>query len=416
MKQHRKKIKQGLAFLLLLFIVCTCVPVCYATESQETQDAEKAEKEKKKQEELDRLEKERKDTLDAIDDLKDSISDTKKNIADLKAEKSTIQSYIAQLDQEISTLSGKITAFEKKIAEKNSDIEATKEELLDAQAQCEEQYESMKKRIQFIYETPVTSLIDVLCTTGSITEFINRADQVASMSDYDREMMEKLIETREEIARKEETLEAELEELEMMQEELESQKKKINSSLNAKKGELSVTATALGDASDTKEDYEKQLVEQEKLLNEIEDQIAKAAKPDVYEGTVTGFIWPCPGYSRISSYFGPRPQPTPGASTNHKGVDLAASFGTAILASAAGKVTTAQYSNSAGNYVVVAHGNGISTVYMHCSSLLVSAGDTVEQGQVIAKVGSTGYSTGNHLHFGVIKNGSYVDPLGYVSP
>ena len=152
------------------------------------------------------------------------------------------------------------------------------------------------------------------------------------------------------------------------------------------------------------------------MLNEIEDQIARAANPDAYQGSATGFIWPCPGYTRISSYFGPRPQPTAGASTNHKGVDLAAPYGSAILASAAGVVTTSTYSSSAGNYIVIAHGNGTSTVYMHCSALLVSVGETVEQGEKIAKVGSTGYSTGNHLHFGVIKNGTYVNPLNYVSP
>ena len=162
--------------------------------------------------------------------------------------------------------------------------------------------------------------------------------------------------------------------------------------------------------------YKSELEQQEKLLNEIEEQIARAANPDAYEGSATGFVWPCPAYTRISSYFGPRPQPTAGASTNHKGIDLAAPYGAAILASAAGKVTTATYSKSAGNYIVIAHGNGMSTVYMHCSALLVSVGQVVNQGDVIAKVGSTGYSTGNHLHFGVIKNGSYVNPMGYVSP
>lgn len=162
--------------------------------------------------------------------------------------------------------------------------------------------------------------------------------------------------------------------------------------------------------------YDRNMLEEYTAIkDEIEEEIAKAANPDKYTGTVTGFIWPCPDYKRISSYFGPRPQPVPGASTNHKGIDLTASYGAAILASASGMVTTATHSNSAGNYIVIAHGNGMSTVYMHCSSLLVSAGDNVEQGEVIAKVGSTGYSSGNHLHFGVIKNGIYVDPLGYVS-
>jgi murein DD-endopeptidase MepM/ murein hydrolase activator NlpD len=209
-------------------------------------------------------------------------------------------------------------------------------------------------------------------------------------------------------------LEAELEELDMMQEELEKQKVKVNASINEKKGELSSKAAQLSSANAEQSDYQAQLKEQEKLLNEIEDQIARAANPDAYEGEVTGFIWPCPAYTRISSYFGPRPQPVPGASTNHKGVDLAAPYGADILASASGVVTTAKYSASAGNYVVIAHGNGMSTVYMHASSLLVSVGQTVRQGQVIAKVGSTGYSSGNHLHFGVIKNGTYVNPLNYI--
>ncbi len=400
MQLFRKSIKHGLAVLLLLLIVCAAVPYVYATESN--------------QDKLDELEEQRQNTIDEINSLKDSIDDVQKEIDSLKAEKSTIQSYINQLDKQMNTLAGEIADFEVKIEEKITDIEETKEELEQAKIACDEQYEAMKKRIQLFYENPGSSLLEVLLTSSNMAEFLNHADNVAFMSEYDDQMMEKLIATKEEIALKEETLEAELEELEMMQAELEAQKKKVNNSINAKKGELSAKASEIGDASDAQGDYEKQLEEQEKLLNEIEDQIARAANPDVYEGSATGFIWPCPAYTRISSYFGPRPQPVPGASTNHKGVDLAAPYGANILASAAGVVTTAKYSASAGNYVVIAHGNGTSTVYMHASALLVSVGQTVEQGQVIAKVGSTGYSSGNHLHFGVIKNGSYVDPLGYI--
>lgn len=400
MQLFRKSIKHGLAVLLLLLIVCAAVPYVYATESN--------------QDKLDELEEQRQNTIDEINSLKDSIDDVQKEIDSLKAEKSTIQSYINQLDKQMNTLAGEIADFEVKIEEKITDIEETKEELEQAKIACDEQYEAMKKRIQLFYENPGSSLLEVLLTSSNMAEFLNHADNVAFMSEYDDQMMEKLIATKEEIALKEETLEAELEELEMMQAELEAQKKKVNNSINAKKGELSAKASEIGDASDAQGDYEKQLEEQEKLLSEIEDQIARAANPDVYEGSATGFIWPCPAYTRISSYFGPRPQPVPGASTNHKGVDLAAPYGANILASAAGVVTTAKYSASAGNYVVIAHGNGTSTVYMHASALLVSVGQTVEQGQVIAKVGSTGYSSGNHLHFGVIKNGRYVDPLGYI--
>ncbi len=126
--------------------------------------------------------------------------------------------------------------------------------------------------------------------------------------------------------------------------------------------------------------------------------------------------WPCPASGRITSGFGNRKSPTAGASSNHKGIDISASTGSSIVAAAGGTVSIATYSYSAGNYVVVNHGNGLSTVYMHCSQLLVSAGDTVKAGQTIAKVGSTGYSTGSHLHFAVRKNGSYVNPSSYVSP
>lgn len=422
MHLYLKYIKRGAALLLIFALLCmAAVPRVYASEeaeaSEETSETEndtQDQTEEKDDTRVSELENQRQQTLAEIDDLKDSISDVKDEIDGLEAERSSIQSFINSMDKEMSVLADKIADFEEKIENKKSDIETTKEELEEAEIACEEQYESMKKRIQFIYENPAVSLIEVLLSSGDIVEFLNRADFVASMSDYDREMMDKLTATQEEIALKEETLNAELEELEMMQEELESQKQTVNASINIKKGELSAKAGEISDASGEQSDYEKQLEEQEKLLDQIEEQIAKAANPNVYQGSASGFIWPCPAYTRISSYFGPRTQPVAGASTNHKGVDLAAPYGSDILASADGIVTTSTYSSSAGNYIVIAHGNGISTVYMHASSLLVSVGETVSQGQVIAKVGSTGYSTGNHLHFGVIKNGVYVDPLGYI--
>ncbi len=395
-------IKKGAILILLLVVFVSSVPQVYATEDN------------KNQEELDRLENERQETLDAIEGLKDSISSAQKDIDKLEVEKEGIQSYINKLDKQAASLSSEISSFEEKISQKATDIEVTQAELEEAKIACDEQYEAMKKRIQFTYENPGASLFELLFSSKSMAEFINHADNVAFIAGYDRDMMQKLTETKDTIDLKEKTLQAELEELEMMQEELKSQKKKVSTSLSNKKGELNAKNDDIGDAKADQKDFQKQLEEQERLLNEIEDQIARAANPDAYEGEVSGFIWPCPGYTRISSYFGPRPQPTAGASTDHKGVDLAAPEGTAILASASGKVTTATYSKSAGNYIVIAHGNGMSTVYMHCSKLLVSVGETVQQGEVIAKVGSTGYSTGNHLHFGVIKNGKYVDPLGYV--
>lgn len=402
MQLYHKYLKRGFALLLALLVLKMSVPFVFETEA--------------KKDELDALEQKREETLEQIDDLKGSIGQVQKEIESLTSEKKTIQSYISDLDKKFQRLTNQIKDFESRIADKEEDIEQTKEELENAKTECDKQYDLMKRRIRYIYENPAESLWEMLCVSKNFTEFLNRAEGVSSLSDYDRKMMDQLIEIKEEIALEEKTLEAELEELQMMKDEVASQKKKVNDSINNKKGELQKKAEALGNAADEKSDYKKQLEEQEKFLNQIEDQIAEAAKGDAYEGTATGFIWPCPDYSRISSGFGPRPQPTPGASTNHKGVDLAAPYGANILASADGVVTTSKYNVSAGNYIVISHGNGISTVYMHASSLLVSAGETVSQGQVIAKVGSTGYSTGNHLHFGVIKNGKYVNPMGYISP
>lgn len=401
--------KKPLALFLMLLVLPLSVTSVYATEEKDKQN-------EAKEKEIDDLEQKREETIDQIHDLKDNIGEIQKEINSLTTEKKTIQGYISDLDAKSQKLTKQIEQFEAQIAQKETDIQTTKEELEQAKAECDEQYDMMKQRIRYIYENPTGSLWEVLVTADSIADFLNRAEGVSSLSDYDRQMMDALVAVREEIALEEQTLEAELEELQMMREEVSAQKKKINDSLNKKKGELQAKADALGDAADEKSDYKKQLEKQEKLLNQIEEQIAQAANGNAYEGSVTGFIWPCPEYTRISSGFGPRPQPTPGASTNHKGVDLAAPYGSRILASAAGVVTTSTYSKSAGNYVVISHGKGVSTVYMHASALLVSVGDTVEQGQVIAKVGSTGYSTGNHLHFGVIKNGKYVNPMGYISP
>lgn len=134
---------------------------------------------------------------------------------------------------------------------------------------------------------------------------------------------------------------------------------------------------------------------------------------DVYNGGA--FLWPCPASTRVTSDYGNRQSPTAGASSNHKGIDIGAPFGSDIVAAADGEVIFAGYSNGGGNYIMIDHGGSLYTVYMHASSLCVSKGDKVSRGQTVAKVGSTGISTGNHLHFGVSLNGAYVSPWNYLS-
>ena len=189
----------------------------------------------------------------------------------------------------------------------------------------------------------------------------------------------------------------------------EEELKKISADLGATKEKLEQLKVAAAEAARKQEELER-LAKAQASANA--NNGAGAGAP-VVSGNGT-FTHPCPGYSRISSEFGWREAPIAGAGNNHKGMDLAAPTGTPIYAAASGTVTTARYSSSAGNWVVINHGNGLQTYYMHASALYVSEGQTVSKGQNIAAVGSTGQSTGPHLHFQVMQNGTPVNPRNYL--
>ena len=400
-----------LVFLFMgVMVAQTAGSSLYVLADQDEED-EKSDEEKE-------LEQKRQDTLAEIDSIKADISTVEKKINELKNTRSNLQTYINQLDRQVNSLAAQISDLEEKIEQKKTEIEEKQQELLEAEAEAEEQYGLMKKRIQYMYEQGSQSFLELLLESESLADMMNRADYAMQMSEYDRQMMNELRKIREAIAEYKAALEAEKEEQEKLLSELEDQKAAVNKAISAKTQEIAAYQSQIDSASGEQSEYQKQLAQQEKLLDQIEAQIAAAAAANAAEndgdGGASGFRWPCPASHRITSYFGPRKAPVPGASTYHKGIDIGAATGSSIIASAAGRVTTSKYSNSAGNYVVISHGKGISTVYMHASALYVSVGDVVAQGQTIAAVGSTGYSSGPHLHFGVIVNGSYVNPLNYV--
>ena len=368
------------------------------------------------------LEDKKQDALNQIKEIKADINSVKDKISDLKSSKSSLQNYITELDQQAAQLDSQLTELSEAIDVKNGEIEETKEALDRAIDTVNTQYEAMKKRIQYMYENGDYSYLNLLLEASSMSDLLNRAEFASQMVDYDRKMLVNFQEAKQVVEDTKAQLEQEQAELEGMQEEVTEQKEAVDLLIDTKTQEIAEYQQKIANAEAEADDYAQQLDEQEKLLEKIENQIAaeaakKAQELEASGGVVSasGFMWPCPSSHRITSYFGPRSQPTAGASTNHKGIDIGAASGSTIVASADGVVTTATYSSSAGNYIVISHGGGISTVYMHCSSLYVSVGTKVSQGQSIAAVGSTGYSTGPHLHFGVIKNGTYVNPLDYVS-
>ena len=364
------------------------------------------------------LEDKKQDTLDKIKDIKSDISDTKKRISDLENSKSNLETYISKLDQEANNLAKQIDKLNKDIEAKKEEITVAAEELAEAEATAAQQYEDMKKRIQYLYENGNPSYLELFLTSESMADFLNKSSYAEQVTAYDRSMLEEYIAQKQAVKEKKKQLETEKEDLDAMADAASEQKKTVDGLIKSKTAQIQSYQDQIDSENSNAAEYKADLTKQQKLLDQIEQQIAAAAAANAQagdgDGGASGFLWPCPSSKRITSGFGNRAQPTAGASTNHKGIDIGASYGVSIIAAAGGRVTTAAYSSSAGNYVVISHGNGLSTVYMHCSALYVSAGQTVSAGQSIAAVGSTGYSTGNHLHFGVIKNGSYVNPLGYV--
>ena len=313
------------------------------------------------------------------------------------------------------------------VADKEAEIARTQEELAQAQQVEEEQYDSMKLRIKYMYERGNVSMIDLLLQSEDIVQLMNRAEYIRKISEYDKKMMDEYVATKDAITAHEARLEEEHNQLLGLEEQTRAKQQSVETLLAQKSRELKNFENQIQSAEGQISQYEQDIKAQEDKVKALEAEIrrkeeaarkAAEAAGKKYNTVSLGninFIWPCPSSSRITSGFGGRSSPTEGASSNHQGIDIGASTGSAIVAAAAGTVVISTYSYSAGNYVMLNHGGGVYTVYMHCSQLLVSEGQEVSQGQTIAKVGSTGYSTGPHLHFGVRSGGQYLNPLNYVS-
>ena len=421
MKMRRKRYKSVLLLVVLVFTAVFTSDMLQARAS-EKEDSPKEETSGKGKDfewiDTSGLEEEKKDTLDKIKNIKSELADVKNKIKELENQKSDLNNYIAKLDQEANGLAEQIRKLSDEIEVKKGEIARTQAELEEAQRISEKQYEDMKLRIQYMHEHGTPSYLELFLTAESMSDFLNRSTYAAEVSRYDRSMLDQYIEQKEKIAAAKAVLESEEEELNLMAEAAKEQKETVDALIQTKTAQIQSYQNEINNQSGEAQAYQEDLEEQERLLKELEAQIAAAAlanaRAEDGDGGASGFLWPCPSSRRITSDFGMREIPTPGATANHNGIDIGAPTGSAILASASGRVTTSKYSYSAGNYIVISHGNGVSTVYMHCSALYVSEGEMVSQGQTIGAVGSTGFSTGPHLHFGVMVNGAYVNPRNYV--
>ena len=347
--------------------------------------------------------------------LERALALAQQTIRDLKASQGDIQSKVAELNRQLLEISARITELENQLTEKSEDILATQVELEAARQREMQQYADMRVRIQFMYENRQTSYLDALLSAQDISDFLNAAEYISQIQSYDREKLAEYAQTVQDITDMEAQLEQEYADLQVLKAAVEENKATVAAMMRQKESELADIAGDIADAQSEAAFYEAEIQAQEELIAAIkraEAEKAAAGVVDAYEGGA--FLWPCPSSRRVTSDYGSRSSPMAGASSNHKGIDIGAAYGADIIAAADGTVKAATHSSSAGNYVMIDHGGGLYTVYMHASSLLVSEGQKVTAGQVIAKVGSTGISTGNHLHFGVSLNGSYVSPWSYL--
>ena len=357
--------------------------------------------------------------------LEKRLKEAQNLISDLKNSKGDIEEKVKQLNDQLIDISSQITSLENQLTAKSEEITQSEEQLAKAQESERQQYADMKVRIRYMYENSQTTYLEQLLEAKSIAEFLNAAEYISQIQKYDRDKLDEYEQTVNYISETKAQLEQDYADLETMKANVESQKQSVAALMKQKETELANIADDISDAQSEAKYYEGEIQAQDEMIAEIkriEAEKAAAAAAAAAEGKKTqenpytggAFTWPCPSSTRITSDYGPRSSPTAGASSNHKGIDISASAGASIVAAAAGVVKAANYSSAAGNYIMIDHGGGLYTVYMHCSSLAVSEGQSVSAGQTIAYVGSTGISTGNHLHFGVSLNGSYVSPWSYL--
>ena len=340
--------------------------------------------------------------------IKDKLSATKTEKEKQEAIRSSLTSQITTTQQQITLLDNKINYLQNDIAEKEQKIEELSAEVL-------EQQDLFMKRIRSIYKSSVgTSMLGMVFGVDSLGSYLSYGKYLSRISEHDSTLLQTLADNIAELRELQQQMQVEKEDLADTKVTAESKK----ASLTSQKTEVEST---LQDIKKMEQEYLADQAAIQKEMQQIQADIdaiyaAAAGSGSQVDYSTTGFIYPIKGYTYISSYYGWRFNNT----NYHTGVDFPAPANTPIRASASGTViyvrTGAGYGRNwgYGNYLIVDHGGGFSTLYAHCTSIPVSVGDTVTKGQTIAYVGTTGWSTGYHLHFEIRRNGAHTNPLNYL--
>lgn len=354
------------------------------------------------------------------ENLQSGLTDLQNLKRELESKRSDLKNYVTELDAALAEIEENIADLEQKIAKKEEEIGLTQEELDDALAREEAQEKSMALYIRFTYEMGSPSPMEALLKAVSFSDLLNRADYVEKVVAYEKMLWENYQMAREYTQLCMEQLELEKDILDRTKENVETEKQDLEDLIDQKTRDIISYETDINTKARAIRELEEEIQAEEEEIASLEAAIAEEKKRILAEnGSVLTydngpFKFPLATYTRVSDDYGMRIHPTLGVEQFHNGVDFAAPKGTAIYAAYDGKVAAAEYSATMGNYVMIDHGSGLYTIYMHASALYVKKDDIVVRGETIAAVGSTGRSTGNHLHFSVRLNGAYTSPWNYL--
>lgn len=349
-----------------------------------------------------------------VDALKTKVAEAgkrknelKNQLSGLTNDLSALQKQISLLDSQIEAQQDEIDAQEELLTELTQMIADKTIELEESERQQAEQYTQLRSRLRYMVEHGTTSSLSILLSSDSFSDFLNRYEIIRQISLRDENLFEQLKAIRDKVLTEKRELEDTKKEAEDTKAQMEANKAELEAQMEAKRKQMESIQLAQKNVKDA---YTAMIETEDELMAQYKKAAAEYAAQSTYVGGT--FMWPLPaGNNVVTCKYGMRTHPITGKRKLHTGVDLRAATGTKVYAANKGTVTTSGYSSAWGNYIIISHGGGITTLYAHLSKRSVSKDDKVKQGDIIGYSGNTGYSTAPHLHFEISKNGSTYNPL-----
>lgn len=345
-----------------------------------------------------------------LEAIQEKMRQLDQRIGSYEKQVKSVGSELSRLDKEIDQADRQLNYLEDRLQTTQMEIASVEEELAEAEESLSFRSEMLKTRIRALYERGTVSYLEVLLNARSFTDLINRIGLLKRVVNQDVVVVESI--------KSEKAL------IEEHQAYLQGKRTEMNQIYRDTERQRSVKVSRQSDRQALQKQLLKEKAAAQEAYNDLEEtsrEIAKliAQMQQANGGSPIGtgkYLWPTPGYTRITSQFGWRVHPIFGGNSFHGGIDIGAPSGAKIVAADSGKVLYSGWMSGYGQVIIIDHGKGVSTLYAHQSKLLVKNNDTVYAGQQIGKVGSTGWSTGPHLHFEVRVNGERVNPRNYVKP